>query len=171
MPILVCGPMSFATALVRKQIAPTGDPKGMDAFLANAILFIHAAYVTFTVGGEVTILVGAAFRWRWVRNIAFRVVHAAAVVLVALEAIVGVSCPLTIWEYQLRLLAHEQVEAQVPFVARILRSIIFYDFPAWVFLAAYVAFAVIVAVTLLFIPPLGRGPRRPAPPKHPERRM
>jgi len=130
------------------------------ALLADLILVLHFCYVTFTVGGELIILLGAGLRWGWVRNLAFRIGHLAAVVLVAGEALAGASCPLTVWEYRLRLLAGQQVEAQMSFVARIVRSIIFYDFPAWVFLAAYVGFAAAVALTFVFIPPRRMTVRR-----------
>lgn len=123
------------------------------AALANVVLFVHAGYVTFTVGGEIAILLGAGLKWHWVRNLAFRITHTAAVVVVALEAIFGVSCPLTVWEYQLRLMANEHVRAQIPFMARLVRSIIFYNFPAWVFLVAYVGFGLLVVSTLIFVAP------------------
>lgn len=123
------------------------------AALANVVLFVHAGYVTFTVGGEIAILLGAAFKWGWVRNLPFRITHTVAVVAVAFEAVFGVSCPLTVWEYQLRLMANEHAGAQIPFIARLVRSLIFYSFPAWVFLVAYIGFGVLVVATLLFVRP------------------
>jgi Protein of Unknown function (DUF2784) len=129
------------------------------AFLADAIVVLHFCYVTFTVGGEIAILLGCYAKWTWVRNLPFRVVHLASVALVAVEALAGASCPLTVWEYRLRLLAGQRVEAQISFIARLVRSIIFYDFPAWVFLAAYVGFAAAVALTFVLLPPAARPPR------------
>jgi membrane protein YdbS with pleckstrin-like domain len=58
-----------------------------------------------------------------------------------------------VWEYQLRTLAGQRVEAQISFVARLVRSVIFYNFPAWVFLVAYVGFALLVVLTLFLVPP------------------
>ena len=84
---------------------------------------------------------------------AFRVTHLAAVVMVALEAVVGVLCPLTEWEYRLRLRAGQNIEEQIPFMARLVRRIIFYDFPGWVFTLTYAIFALLVAATFLFVPP------------------
>lgn len=130
------------------------------ALLANIVLFMHFGYVTFTVGGEIAILIGGLFHWRWVRNFIFRLLHAASVVLVAVEAVVGMNCPLTVWEYRLRILAGEHVGSQIPFVAQLVRSIIFYDFPPWVFLVAYVAFALLVGATFLFVRPDVRRERR-----------
>lgn len=122
-------------------------------FLADAVVTVHLFYVAFTIGGELLILLGGLFRWAWVRNIPFRIAHLASVVLVAVEAIGGAQCPLTTWEYQLRVLAGQRVDAQMGFIARIVRSIIFYNFPAWVFLAAYVGFALLVGATLFIVKP------------------
>ena len=126
------------------------------AFLADLIVVLHFCYVTFTVGGEIVILLGGALRWAWIRNLLFRIAHAAAVLLVAGEALAGASCPLTVWEYRLRLLAGQEAGAPVSFVARLVRQIIFYDFPAWVFLALYVGFAAAVVLTFILLPPLSR---------------
>lgn len=132
------------------------------AFLADAIVVVHFCYVGFTVGGEISILLGWLLHWSWVRNLSFRIVHLASVVLVAAEALAGASCPLTTWEYRLRLLAAQRVEAQISFIARLVRSVIFYDLPAWVFLAAYVGFALLVALTFVLVAPR-RGGRRGSP--------
>ncbi len=126
------------------------------ALLGDMIVVLHFLYVTFTVGGALAIILGGALRWAWVRNLPFRIAHLAAVVLVAAEALAGAACPLTTWEYRLRVLAGQHVEAQLSFVARLVRHLIFYDFPAWVFLVAYVAFASAVALTFILVPPAGR---------------
>lgn len=131
---------------------------GTLGLLADLVVIFHFCYVAFTVGGELAVLLGGALRWEWVRNPAFRIAHLAAVVLVAGEALAGASCPLTVWEYQLRLRAGQRVEEQVSFIARLVRSIIFHDLPAWVFLAAYVGFALLVVLTLFLVRP--RGIRR-----------
>jgi hypothetical protein len=123
------------------------------SFLADLIVVVHFCYIAFTVGGELVILLGGACKWRWVRNLRFRVVHLAAVVLVAGEALAGASCPLTVWEYRLRMLAGQGTEKQISFIARLVRSIIFYDLPAWVFLAAYVGFALLVGATFFIVRP------------------
>jgi hypothetical protein len=125
----------------------------MPALLADAIVILHFGYVLFAVGGEGLMLAGGLLGWRWVRNLPLRLAHLAAVVLVAVEALLGVICPLTEWEYRLRELAGQRVEQQISFVARLVRSMIFYDFPAWVFTLAYLGFAVLVAGTFLLFPP------------------
>ena len=126
------------------------------ALLADIIVVAHFLYVLFAVGGEVLVLVGGLLHWRWIRSLPFRIGHLSAVVLVAIEALLGVVCPLTDWEYSLRTMAGQRVEQELSFVARLVRSVIFYDFPAWAFTAAYVLFAVLVAGTFLLYPPRRR---------------
>jgi len=125
----------------------------MPALLADAVVVLHFGYVLFAVGGEVLLLAGGLLGWRWIRSLPLRPVHLAAVALVAVEALIGVVCPLTMWEYRLRELAGQRAERQLSFVARLVRTVIFYDFPAWVFTLAYVGFALLVAVTFLLFPP------------------
>ena len=53
------------------------------------------------------------------------------------------------------------------FIGRILHDILYYDLPPWVFVVAYVSFALLVAATLVVVPPQWRrlpkrGPPSPA---------
>jgi len=122
----------------------------MDAsLLADLILAVHFAFVSFVVGGFALILAGAALGWRSIRNRVFRYAHLAAIVFVAAEALIGVACPLTVWEYALRLADPDGPS----FVARWVSRLLFYDFPEWVFTVAYCLFASAVAVTLWLVPP------------------
>jgi hypothetical protein len=119
--------------------------------LADIVLFVHFAFVAFVVGGLAAVWLGAALGWRWIRNFNFRVAHLAAIAFVAGEALLGVMCPLTVWEDALRGRGSE-----VGFIARFIRGVMFYELPPWVFTAAYVGFAVIVALTLWLVPPQAR---------------
>ncbi len=125
------------------------------------LVFIHSLYVLFTVGGAACILIGALFRWRWIRNRIFRLIHLISVLFVALEASVGVLCPLTVWEYRLRSLAGQTSERDISFTGRIIRSLIFVDLPDWGFLILYLSFGGIVLFMILFI--------RPDPPRRKSR--
>jgi len=115
---------------------------------ADLILVIHFAFVLFVVAGLPMIWIGAARSWRWVTNFKLRVAHLAAVFFVALEALLDMACPLTLWEDALRGAATE-----TGFVARWLRRLLYYSFPDWVFTSAYVLFALLVAVTWWRVPP------------------
>ncbi len=127
--------------------------------LADVLVFIHFLYVLFAVGGLVFILLGAACKWKGVRNPIFRTVHLIAVGLVALEAATGVDCPLTVWEFDLRHLAGQAVEQNISFVARLVRLIIFYDLPHWVFTVLHIGFALLVIATYIVVPPRLRTSR------------
>jgi hypothetical protein len=120
--------------------------------LADFVVVVHLAYVAFVVLGQLVIIAGAAFRWQWIRNFSFRLIHFAAIVIVALEAVFGIECPLTIWEYRLRLLAGEEGSAD-SFVARGVHAVMFYEAPDEVFTTAYVSFALAVLLTLWLVPP------------------
>jgi hypothetical protein len=120
----------------------------MRALAADLILVVHFAFVSLVVGGLTATWIGAALHWRWVRNLWFRVAHLAAICFVAGEALLGVMCPLTVWEDALR-----GRGAQTAFIARWVHRVMFYDLPEWVFTAAYVLFAAAVAATLWLVPP------------------
>ena len=120
----------------------------MRAFLADLILIVHFGFVLFVVGGLALIWIGAACGWQGVRNFWFRIAHLAAIVFVAGEALLGVWCPLTIWEDALR-----GAHAEKSFVARWVHRVLFYDFPEWVFTAAYIAFALVVAASWWWVRP------------------
>jgi hypothetical protein len=126
--------------------------------LADIVLLVHALFVAFVVGGMAFIWIGALCGWRIVRNFLFRVLHMAAILFVCVEALIGVACPLTVWEDQLR-----ASPAESGFVARWLRHILYYDFPGWVFALAYALFAIIVVLTFVLFPPVRQAQHKSRP--------
>ena len=124
------------------------------AWLADAVLVVHVLFMLFVGGGFVLILAGAG-RWSWVRNRTFRVLHVAAIVFVAAEALLGVTCPLTSWEDTLRATGREERS----FIGRWLAWLLYYDLPEWVFASAYAAFALAVIGCWRAIPPRARSRR------------
>ncbi|HLN29508.1 MAG TPA: DUF2784 domain-containing protein [Gemmataceae bacterium] len=124
-------------------------------FLADLIVALHVAYVSFIVVGQLAILIGLVLRWRWVRNPWFRLSHLMAIVLVALEAVFGIDCPLTVWEANLRQLAGQEFSGE-SFMGRLLHWVIFYQAAPWTLNAIHIGFAILVLVTLLLAPPRWR---------------
>jgi hypothetical protein len=120
--------------------------------IADAILVVHALFVLFVVGGFVLILLGAR-RWSWVRNLAFRTLHLAAITFVAAETLLGIACPLTIWEDMFRTAG----PGQPSFVGRWVAGLLYYDFPEWAFATAYCAFALAVLWAWRAVPPRVRS--------------
>jgi hypothetical protein len=116
--------------------------------IADAILVVHFLIVLFNVGGLLVVWLGAALGWPWIRNPWFRYAHLAAIGFVAGEAILGVACPLTVWEDLLRGGARPE-----SFVGRWVRWLVFYQAPEWVFAVAYVGWALATLATLRLVPP------------------
>jgi polyferredoxin len=119
---------------------------------ADAILVAHAAFVIFVVGGLAATWAGIAAARPFARNPWFRGVHLAAIGLVVAEALFGYMCPLTLWEDALRASTDER-----GFIQRWVHAWLFWDWPAWVFAAIYVAFGAVTAWTWLKYPPSRRG--------------
>jgi hypothetical protein len=121
--------------------------------LADAIVVIHFLIVLFVLAGVPLVYVGVALRWAWVRSRRWRVVHLGAILFIAAESLLGIVCPLTVWEYALR---GQQFAGG--FIERWIDQLLFYDAPPWMFTVAYVAFAALVFVTWVAVPPT--RPRR-----------
>jgi hypothetical protein len=116
--------------------------------VADAVLAVHFTLVLFIVGGLLLTWIGAPLGWRWIRNPWFRYLHLAAIGFVAVEALLGVACPLTVWEDLLR--GGSRPES---FIARWTHRLLFYRAPEWVFTAAYLAWALATLATLRLVPP------------------
>jgi hypothetical protein len=130
---------------------------GSDSWLvlaANAILLVHVAFVSFVVLGLVLIWLGKALRWAWVRNPWFRVAHLAAIGIVVLESWIGVICPLTEWEMELRERAGE-VAYSGSFIAHWLDRMLYCQAPMWVFALCYTIFAAVVIASWIWVRPRG----------------
>jgi hypothetical protein len=121
------------------------------ALLADLILYLHLGYVSFVIAGLVVIWLGALFGWGWVRRRRFRVPHLVCTLIVPVEALLGMICPLTTWEYELRLRAGQQPD-EVSLMARLARDLLFYEAPQWVFTFGYVAFGLVVVATFFLVP-------------------
>ena len=120
---------------------------------ADALLVLHFAIVVFIAGGLILTWIGAALGWGWVRNPWFRYLHLAAIAFVALEALIGMTCPLTLWEDALRGGAPTE-----SFVGRWVQRLLYYRAPEWMFTALYVAWAAATLVTLRLVPPARTRP-------------
>ena len=123
------------------------------AILADLIAIIHFGYVAFVVFGLLVILVGGLLRWRFIRNFWFRVIHLTMILIVVFEALLGIVCPLTNWEYDLRIAAGQQNVSDVSFVARLIHQVMFFNFPPIAFTVAYGLFGLAVLASWWLYPP------------------
>ena len=122
--------------------------------LADIVLLIHFLCVLFVVGSLPLIWLGAWLKRGFVRNPWFRYLHLAAILFVVAESLMGVVCPLTVWENALR-----QTAAESSFIQHWLHRMLFYDVPESVLTVVYGLFAGLVAMTFKWIPP-ARGNHR-----------
>src|SRR5689334_20832972 len=71
-------------------------------FIADLVMVVHAAFSLFVVLGLVFIVTGQVLRWSWINNRRFRVPHLAATLIVVTRVWLGVTCPFSAAEDQLR---------------------------------------------------------------------
>lgn len=124
--------------------------------LANGVLLLHVAIVLFVTLGLILVVAGNLRSWAWVNSIWFRGAHLAAIAIVAAEAWLGITCPLTAIEMWLRARAGTETYAE-GFIEHWLQAFLFWHAPAWVFILAYTAFGLAVAAAWWYFPPrIGR---------------
>jgi len=122
------------------------------AALALAVLAVHGAVIAFNVGGLIVIPLGAWRGWRWVRTRWLRALHLALLVVVALQALLGRACFLTLWQAALEQSAG-QAASREPLIARWVDSVIFWNLPIWFFAALYVAVLIYALALWRWVPP------------------
>lgn len=125
---------------------------------ADAMLVTHVAVVAFVVGGLLLTLLGGALRWAWVRHRGFRGLHLLTILIIIAQSWLGIVCPLTTWEMQLRRAAGQQTYDET-FVVHWLGNLLFIDAEPWVFVFAYSAFGGLVLLSLWWVPVKWYPPR------------
>ena len=138
-----------------QQIEDSGDAATWYLLAADLILFTHVLFVAFVVIGLVLILLGKLLDWHWVRNWWFRIAHLVAIVVVVLQAWLGVICPLTTLELYLRQQAGDAVYAGT-FISHWLEAILYYQAPMWVFTLCYTVFGALVVLSWFWVRPRPR---------------
>ncbi len=122
---------------------------------ADGVVVLHMAYVLIVVLGLPAIWWGIVRKHDWVRNVWLRGGHLAMILIVVGEAWAGITCPLTVWEHQLRDAAGQQ-SYQGAFVANLVHDLLFFDAEPWVFTLLYTVFGLLVVASFLLAPPRWR---------------
>jgi len=115
--------------------------------LADFVLVVHFCYVLFVVGSLPLIWFGAWRNWSFVTSSWFRYSHLTAILFVVVESLLGVVCPLTVWENALR-----HVENDSSFIQQWLHQIMFYNVSEHVLTVIYILFAALVTLTFKWVP-------------------
>jgi hypothetical protein len=97
--------------------------------------------------GLCAIWVGGWRGWTWTRRPIFRAAHLTAIAVVAAQSVVGIRCPLTVWEDGLR-----GIQSDTSFVQRWIGRLLYYDLPEYVFTATYLAAAAATALAWWIYP-------------------
>jgi len=128
------------------------DSSALYLLAADAVLLLHVLFVAFVVVGLVLVFAGKIRAWCWVRNPWFRLAHLVAVGVVVLQSWLEVICPLTTMEMALRSRAGDATYSE-SFISHWLGTILYYQAPAWVFVASYTVFGAIVAASWFLVTP------------------
>ncbi len=126
---------------------------------ADAVMIIHLVYFLTVVLGLPAIWIGILCRGKWARNFWWRCGHLLMIAIVVAEALAGISCPLTEWENQLRVLAHQEGHSG-SFMATLVHNVMFYEAPKWVFTVLHTLFGLLVLISFLVAPPHWPGIRK-----------
>lgn len=118
---------------------------------ATLILLIHLAIVAFNVFGLVAIPVGKWLGWEFVRGFWWRFAHVVSLAVVALQAVLGRACFLTIWESALR--AKDAAAEPAPMIATWINGLLYWPLPLWAFAAGYVGVLLYALLLWRWVPP------------------
>lgn len=129
----------------------------MERFLADLILVIHVAFAAYNVLGLAAIWIGRALGRGFVHNPWFRISHLAAMGVVVLEALIGMVCPLTAWEYGLRAAAGQGGRYGQGFLQYWAERLFYFDWSPAVFTWLYVGFFGLMVLTAFLVPIKRRG--------------
>lgn len=125
------------------------QPEPTVAIAADAILAAHVAIILFNLFGLVAIPIGAFCGWRFVRILWWRLLHILLLAAVAVQALLGRACILTIWQAALSSAAGDRA----PLIARWVEQAIYWPLPLWFFAVLYVAVFFYAAALFWLVPP------------------
>lgn len=122
--------------------------------LATAVLIAHLGVVVFNIFGLVAVPLGAWLGWRFVRGFWWRLLHLASLFVVALQALLGRACFLTILQSGLE--TRQSPTAPPPMIAAWINRVLYWPLPLWIFATGYVVVFVYVLLLWRWVPPRRR---------------
>ena len=118
------------------------------AILALIVLATHVAIIAFNLFGLIAIPIGAWRHWRFVRIRWWRVLHVAILAIVALQAVLGRACILTLWQDALA-----RGSTSAPLIMRWVIGLIYWPLPMWFFALFYLAIFIYTLALWFLVPP------------------
>jgi len=107
------------------------------AELSGIVLYFHLAVILFIIFGFIAVPFGAKFKKKFIYEFWWRLTHLAAMVVVAVQAMLGKACFLTYIQSDLLESAGKKGYT-VPFIQTYIDRIIYHNFPIWIFSIVYV---------------------------------
>jgi hypothetical protein len=98
------------------------------------------------------VFLGKTLTWQWVRTYWLRLAHLVGICIVVAQSWAGIICPMTTLEMWLREKGELKTYSE-SFIEHWLQQLIYWNFPAWVFIAIYSLFALLVISTWYVVPP------------------
>ena len=109
--------------------------------IADIVLIFHFGIVIFITFGLFLIPIGYKFGWIWIKNLKLRICHCGMIIFITLETLLGITCPLTSIENNLR-----GINVSTSFISYWINQIIYWNFPTQFFIILY---SIILVWTLL----------------------
>jgi hypothetical protein len=122
--------------------------------LSSAILWLHLGVIAFVLFGLIAVPVGAWAGWPGVRVLWWRALHLAILAVVAVQALLGRACFLTIWQSDL-LRQAGRAASDGPLIEGWVRKAIYWPLPLWFFAGLYVAVCLYALLLWRLVPPRG----------------
>ena len=117
--------------------------------IADIILMFHFSIIFFITFGFFLIPIGYSFGWVWIKNSKLRICHCGMMIFVTFETILGITCPLTLFENNLR-----GIDESTSFIFYWINQIIYWNFPTQSFIILYCIFLVWTFLMWKIFPPI-----------------
>ena len=120
--------------------------------LSQIVLAVHMAIALFVIFGMLAIPIGALRHWPLVFGFGWRFAHLAVASGIAVQKLLGQTCFLSVWEFNLldrASLAH----AHVPLIHAWAIDIMHWNMPMWFFTVLYVGVLLYIVWLWRVVPP------------------
>ena len=116
--------------------------------IADFILFIHLVIAIFISAGMVIFPIGGLLSWHWCKNFILRATHFGLIVVVFIETLIGVNCPLTVVENYLR-----AQDTHQSFIGSLMSNTLYWNMSEALFFHLYGICVVWVLILWILFPP------------------
>ena len=120
----------------------------MNSVISDAVLVFHFIIIIFISTGFFLVPIGYKMKWLWLSNLKLRSLHLGLICFVTIEAIIGMTCPLTIIEN-----IFNQNKYSQSFIKFWISKIVYWDFPTLFFISLYSLCALWTVLMWKIFPP------------------